>query len=199
MLMGYAFAATGDHLFIVPRGFAPFKDTKVITTKTTMWKWGTTKVTGLPRLTTSRIKVPDPGDRATAQLTNEADRPVVAALTETARRSEAFTCSHFCLRLACPDTSSCVGVTEWFIGNVCCCCGFCGCAYLIPICKFSRDVRPGKSSLKMIRPIGAGEAEKSSADAPVPAEMTREPAGGDKSRLVGSIGVRSDAVELTGS
>ena len=59
-----------------------------------------------------RITVPNPGDRATAQLTNEADRPVVAALTETARRSQAFTCGRTCAR-NCETDCSALGNCMW--------------------------------------------------------------------------------------
>ena len=139
MLMGFAFVTTGKRLFIVPRAFEHAERKGV---------------------TQEEITVPNPGDRATAQLTNEADRPVVAALTETARRSQAFTCGRVCAR----NFGAC---DRCFWMNVCFCCQCCGLlAY-----GSSRKVQPGKSTLTKITPAGPG-------DAPQPAEMARGPAGG---------------------
>ena len=151
MLMGCAFVTTGTFLFIVPRGFEHAEDT------------GYTK---------EKITVPD---AATAQLTNEADRPVVAALTETARRSQAFTCERACAR-NCEIECSPGSIGTWLGMNVCLCGQCCG---FLPWAR-TRNVQPGKKRgmgrLAMVIPA-------SPAGAPQPAEMARGP--GDAVQLLG--------------
>ena len=102
---------------------------------------------------------------ATAQLTNEADRPVVTALTETARRSQAFTCGRICVRNCVADCS--IGsVGNWFGYNVLGCGQCCG----LLACARARNVQPGKKKghgrLLMVIPAGPDAA-------PQPAEMVR--------------------------
>ena len=140
--MGYAFVTTGDKLFIVKRGFEH------------------TESNGYVK---KRLPMPNPSNRATAQLTNEADRPVVAALTETARRSQAFTCWRVGLQM-CQTDCSAGRTAEWCAFNVCMPCQCCG---FLPW-YMSRNVQPGKSTLTKITPAFLDGLPK-------PAEMARGP------------------------
>ena len=154
ILMGHAFVTTGDKLFIVKRGFEH------------------TESKGYRK---KKLPMPNPSNRATAQLTNEADRPVVAALTETARRSQAFTCERACAR-NCEIECSPGSIGTWLGINVCLCGQCCG---FLP-CARTRNVQPGKKRgmgrLVMVIPA-------SPAGAPQPAEMARGP--GDAVQLLG--------------
>ena len=141
LLMGYAFVTLGDKLFIVPRGFEHTENQAYFK---------------------KRLPMPNP---SRAQLTNEADRPVVAALTETARRSAGLSRTG---GSACGTVADCsIGSAGyWFGFNVLACGQCCG----LLACARARNVQPGKKKghgrLLMVIPAGPDAA-------PQPAEMVR--------------------------
>ena len=143
MLMGYAFVSTGDKLWIVPKGFEHGEQDGV---------------------NEEEIRVPDPANPETAKLTNEADRPVLVALTQTARNSKAFGCWRTFVRQATPDEDPC-----WcLLTNLCCCQCFGFCAWIN-----ARQVKPGESVVTKLTPMMLAATAEASAAAPQARVMDR--------------------------
>ena len=93
-------------------------------------------------VTRAEVAVADP---AAGQLTNDHDRAVIRSLTGVAERSTAFSCWRVFVKNSTESVGKCCA------NNVCCCCQWCG---LVALCT-SRKVRPGRSSVWKVLPVGA--------------------------------------------
>ena len=145
MLMGYAFVSTGDKLWIVPKGFEHGEQDGV---------------------NEEEMLVPDPANPETAKLTNEADRPVLVALTETARNSKAFGCWRTFVRQCTPGEDN---ELPWCMLINCCCCQCFGCCAVMN----AREVKPGASVVTKLTPMMLAATAEASAAAPQAAVMER--------------------------
>ena len=126
MLLGYAFSTMGDKLYVIE------KDSDFLLHGPNVYE---------------DILIQDPSDPQVADLTNEADRPVVRELARLAVDSQAFTCANVFAR-RCESDCSFRGNIRWCIFNLCCCAQACG--YLA--IKNSRKVQPGLSVLHKVLP-----------------------------------------------
>eukprot|EP00286_Rhodomonas_abbreviata_P020705 CAMPEP_0181291934 /NCGR_PEP_ID=MMETSP1101-20121128/2235_1 /TAXON_ID=46948 /ORGANISM="Rhodomonas abbreviata, Strain Caron Lab Isolate" /LENGTH=396 /DNA_ID=CAMNT_0023396365 /DNA_START=174 /DNA_END=1360 /DNA_ORIENTATION=- len=106
----------------------------------------------------SKMVVPDPEE---GQLSNPSDMAVVRSLRDVAQRSTTFKCwRNFCNYCSCN-----YGWQRWTAMNVIAC-GQCCCR--IPLAE-RRNVKAGKSTLKLLKPAG------SSPDDEVPGQTIMEP------------------------
>ena len=83
-------------------------------------------------------------DPAEGSLTNEADRPVLRQLADVARSADWYSFGRMANRWLSSPAGLCL----------CLCCPLC---QLSNLRSLSRDVAPGKATVKLIRPVPTGD------------------------------------------
>ena len=104
-------------------------------------------------LTAGHLTLPDPSDKETAMITNEDDRPTIAALTKCARESRAFTYAQCTRNIASGIGFGKSGKAKekgWIWG-----CFFLFISFGLAPLLFRRKVVPGKSGIQLVEPCEA--------------------------------------------
>ena len=96
-------------------------------------------------LTAGQFTLPDPSDKETAMITNEDDRPTIAALTKCARETRAFRYAQCARNVASGTGFGGKGSGLLFLVVS---------LGLVPF-LFRRKVMPGKSGIQLVEPCGA--------------------------------------------